>query len=338
MPRLPAEWEPQDAVLLTWPHKDSDWRHNLEETHALYKALATCISRYTHLIIGAPRDQLDLIKQQLPPDNISLYPVKSNDTWTRDHGPITVYHDQTPLLLDFTFNGWGNKFPSTLDNTINQQLSQQNAFNKTAIKSLPFVLEGGAIESDGKGTLLTSQQCLLNTNRNPYLSQAEIEHTLKQKLGIHTIHWLTQGYLAGDDTDSHIDTLARLCPNNTIAYVSCNEPEDEHYKALKTMYKELCALKTSEGKPYTLVALPWPKAIYDNEGQRLPATYANFLISNKAVFVPNYNDTNDQRALEQIGTIFKDLDIIAINCLPLIKQHGSLHCITMQIPRGVLNR
>ena len=236
-----------------------------------------------------------------------------------------------PVLLDFTFNGWGGKFAAEKDNAVSRKLHACGAFGTTPLRTVDLVLEGGSIESDGQGTLLTTTECLLNPNRNPHLSKEQIEEQLKSELGVSTILWLEHGYLAGDDTDAHIDTLARLCPDQTIVYVACDDPTDEHFAPLKAMEREL-----EQFAGYRLLPLPWPGAKYDAEGHRLPATYANYLVINGAVLVPTYNDPADLQALEVVGKAFPDREIIGIDCSTLILQHGSLHCITMQIPEGVV--
>jgi agmatine deiminase len=194
------------------------------------------------------------------------------------------------------------------------------------------VLEGGSIESDGSGTILTTTQCQLSPNRNPHLNQKEIEKKLKKWLGAKRVLWLKNGYLAGDDTDSHIDTLVRFCNETTIAYVACTDESDEHFTALKEMVKELRNFKTDDGNPYNLIALPMPDACFDADGDRLPATYANFLIVNGAVLVPTYDVPQDELALAQIKKAFPTRKVLGIDCKPLILQHGSLHCVTMQFP------
>ncbi len=313
--RLPAEWEPQDAVLLVWPHEKTDWAYCLADAQQNFAEIETAIRRFQQVII-VRSDQIDL---------------PSNDTWSRDFGPITVEENGQPLLLDFTFNGWGNKFEAGLDNTLTRKLHALGAFGETPIKTIDFVLEGGSIESDGEGTLLTTAECLLNPNRNPAYSKSEIEAKLTEEFGLKKILWLNHGYLAGDDTDAHIDTLARLCPNKTIVYVSCSDPADEHFDALKKMEAEL-----RQFQEYRLLPLPWPLPHYDEAGERLPATYANYLVINGAVLVPTYADPADETALKIIGQAFPDREIIGIDCRTLIRQHGSLHCVTMQIPKGVL--
>jgi agmatine deiminase len=241
-----------------------------------------------------------------------------------------------PTLLDYEFNGWGGKYAYALDNLITRRLHTQGAFGAAPLETVNLILEGGSIEVDGQGTLLTTARCLLAPTRNHGRTRAQIETTLAEQLGITRFLWLEHGYLAGDDTDSHIDTLARLCDANTIAYVTCDDPADEHYAELQAMEKELQAFRTAAGQPYRLVPLPWPRARYDDGGARMPATYANFLIINDAVLVPTYDDPADQIALERLRDCFPGRTVIGIDCLPLIYQHGSLHCVTMQIPAGVL--
>lgn len=337
--RLPAEWEPQDGVLLAWPHEESDWQPILQHVEPVFLSIAREISLRERVLIVAPDRTLLLDKLRATGAElarITVVELPGNDTWTRDFGPITVLDDGRPLLLDFGFNGWGLKFAAHLDNRISRSLQQLGALGPAPMETVGLILEGGSIESDGNGTLLTTAECLLNPNRNPHLSQGEIEAQLSHLLGAHRVLWLNHGYLAGDDTDSHIDTLARLCPDDTIMYVSCPDANDEHYAALQAMAAELATFRTRDGRPYRLLPLPWPTARFDDEGNRLPATYANFLVINGAVLVPTYDDANDAAALAVVQQAFPDRQIVGINCLPLIWQHGSLHCVTMQFPQGVL--
>lgn len=313
--RLPAEWESQDAILLVWPHERSDWSPVLAEARHTVQEIIEAIERFQSVILIRP----------------DAWDVPTNDTWARDFGPITIEEDGKPVLLDFTFTGWGGKFAAEKDNAVSRKLHAAGAFGATPLRTVDLVLEGGSIESDGQGTLLTTTECLLNPNRNPHLSKEQIEDRLKAELGVSTILWLEHGYLAGDDTDAHIDTLARLCPDKTIVYVACDDPVDEHFGTLKAMEQEL-----EQFAGYRLLPLPWPGAKYDSEGHRLPATYANYLVINGAVLVPTYSDPADAQALEVIQEAFADREIIGIDCSTLILQHGSLHCITMQIPEGVI--
>ncbi|MFL6647021.1 MAG: agmatine/peptidylarginine deiminase, partial [Sulfurifustaceae bacterium] len=241
-----------------------------------------------------------------------------------------------PLLLDFQFNGWGGKYAHDLDNLITRRLHEGDAFGSTSLETIDLILEGGAVEVDGSGTLLTTSRCLLAPTRNPRLAREAIEQELRDWLGLNRILWLEHGALEGDDTDSHIDTLARFCDARTIAYVTCDDPSDTHYRELKAMEAELKAFRAADGSPYRLVPLPWPRAQYD-EDRRLPATYANFLIINGAVLVPTYRDPADAVALRRLGECFPGREIVGIDCLPAIAQNGSLHCLTMQLPEGVLS-
>jgi agmatine/peptidylarginine deiminase len=335
---LPAEWYPQSGVMLTWPHAGTDWAEMLDEVEQTFIAIAREIAMREQLLIVCP-DAAGLKKKLAGTnlENVHLYEVRSNDTWARDHGPITVFRDGAPILFDFRFNGWGQKFPSNHDNQITRRLFNKEAFSANAgyANFLQFVLEGGAIESDGEGTILTTTECMLSLNRNEHMNREEIEHLLTDVFGLKRILWLHNGRLAGDDTDSHVDTLARFCDAETIAYVNCSDPEDGHFEALQRMEDELKSFTTLEGKPYRLLALPMADAVYD-DGDRLPATYANFLILNNAVLLPFYGTEKDEEAGKVLQEAFPDREVVGINCLPLIKQHGSLHCVTMQFPKGVL--
>lgn len=340
---LPAEWHPQDAVMLTWPHADSDWASVLPHIEATMLTLATEIGLRQHLLIvcqnWATQTRLNqaLTAAGVPTahQHFSLQP--SDDTWARDHGPITVLQDQTPHMLDFGFNGWGGKFPAEQDNALNAGLMRQQLL-ACPMSAHKLILEGGSIETDGQGTLLTTSACLLNPNRNPTWSQAQIEAYLSQHLGIERFLWLHHGHLAGDDTDSHIDTLARFCEENTIAYVTCEDPNDPHYGSLKQMQAELEAFKTAHGEPYRLIPLPMaPALLHPEEQYRLPATYANFLIINGAVIMPTHDDPErDAAAASALQTAFPTREIIGIDARIVVQQHGSLHCLTMQLPTGTL--
>ncbi len=337
--RLPAEWEPQDAILLAWPHEQTDWLPILKQVTQVYIELIRQISRFETAIIIAP--EINAVREVLKKEtvnfsNIILRQIDTNDTWTRDFGPITVHTDSRLQMLDFNFNGWGLKFPADKDNQATRKLWNTGIFKKILRHSIDLILEGGSLESDGAGTVLTTSTCLLDANRNPHLDRIGVESELSKLLGFSHYLWLDHGWLAGDDTDSHIDTLARLCPNNTILYVQCNDAADEHYPELKKMETQLKQFKTKSGQPFCLLPLPMPQACYD-ENDRLPASFANFLVINNAVLVPTYNDPADTLAIDIIKQAFPEREVIGINCLPLIRQHGSLHCITMQLPQGVLS-
>ncbi len=334
--RFPAEWEPQSAVQLTFPHADSDWGPLLNTVLPCFVEIAETISRFQPvLIVCHDPEVIKPLLKNAQPANLHFAIADSNDTWSRDHGAITVEEDGRPLLLDFVFNGWGLKFAASKDNAITRTLYNSGVF-QAPIHHGGLVLEGGGVESDGQGTLLSTTECMLSPHRNPHLNKARLEKELQHLFGTDRFLWLENGYLAGDDTDSHIDTLARFCNPTTITYVRCPDPADEHFEALRLMEAELQRFRTRSGDPYQLIPLPWPDACYDTDGQRLPATYANFLIINGAVLVPTYAVPQDAEALVILQNIFPERTVVGIDCRPLILQHGSLHCVTMQYPAGVV--
>lgn len=337
-PFLPAEWALQSGIQLTWPHAGTDWAYMLAEVQECFINIASEIARREILLIVTPEPEevKNQIAGRVNMDNVRFLECETNDTWARDHGAITMTDTDGPSLLDFTFNGWGLKFASDKDNCITRRAVEAGVLKGQYINRLGFVLEGGSIESDGQGTLLTTSECLLSPNRNGQLNKVEIEEFLRSTFHLERVLWLDYGYLAGDDTDSHIDTLARFCSPDTIAYVRCSDKEDEHYEALCQMEEQLKSFRTLSGEPYRLLPLPMADKI-EVDGERLPATYANFLIMNDVVLYPTYcQPENDAHAKEVLQEAFPQHEIIGIDCRALIKQHGSLHCVTMQYPVGVL--
>lgn len=336
---LPPEWAPQSGVQLTWPHEDTDWKDILDEVIPCFAAIAKEITLREKLLLVCRN--IETVRKQLPSDinfeQIQFIELPSNDTWARDHGAISVFVNGEPCLYDFCFNGWGMKFPANYDNQLTKALYCQGVFQSDVAyqNMLHCILEGGSIESDGKGTILTTTECLLSENRNDHLYKEELEEYIQLIFGAKRILWLNNGYLEGDDTDSHIDTLVRFCSDDTLAYVQCTDKNDEHYDELKLMEEELQAFKTMDGNPYNLLPLPMADKILNNN-DRLPATYANFLIINGAVLVPTYDSPKDTIALQQVKKAFPDREVIGIDCTSLIQQHGSLHCVTMQFPKGIL--
>ncbi|WP_198245104.1 agmatine deiminase family protein [methane-oxidizing endosymbiont of Gigantopelta aegis] len=333
MRRFPAEWEPQSAVMIAWPHSEGDF-NNLAEVEDSYSLIAQTISHYQSLIILCRDAAHQQHIEQLLNTTTQTHFIQANydDIWLRDTAFLTIEEDRQARLLNFRFNGWGNKYPHTADNQLNQQLLQHPIFSGLSCQHIDFVLEGGSIESDGITTLMTTENCLLNPNRNPDYNRFAISRTLENHFGCEKILWLQQNNLAGDDTDAHIDTLARFCSPEIIAYSTSDTPDDPHYPGLQKLRQQLETFTTASGKPYQLVALPLPAPIYDDNGQRLPANYANFLIINHAVLVPVYGDRNDEIALSRIAQCFPERDIIPIPCRPIVHQYGSLHCMTMQFP------
>ena len=345
---LPAEWATQSGIQLTWPHENTDWAPYLDAITDTFIQLAREIARQEKLIIAArnPEEVECILRQHIPEDhikNIRIFECYNNDTWARDHAPLTLmpadaktYHAGEPMLLDFKFNGWGEKFEWQHDNCITRSLSEQQAFNGNIKSYKQFVLEGGSIESDGKGTIMTTSFCLLAPNRNQPMSQNDIEHRLINYFNARRVVWLHHGKLVGDDTDGHIDTIVRLCPNDTIVYQGCDDKEDEQFTDFKLLEDELRKLSTLNGESYKLLKLPMPDAIFDG-GLRLPATYANFVILNRSVIVPAYQQKNkDTEAARIVKQAFPDKEVVCIDATTVVRQHGSLHCLTMQYPCGVI--
>jgi len=334
--RLPAEWEHQSGVLISWPTKSTDWCDNLADAEATYIELARLIALKCHAYICCYDSNTRQHVQQhcraagIPSEHFELFTVPYDDTWTRDYGPISLVRENETVWLDFTFNAWGKKYPHKKDNLLTAFLHQQ--FNKNRVlESINFVLEGGSIECDGDNTLLTTSKCLLDPSRNSGLSKKQIEYRLMSSLGVQRILWLDHGHIEGDDTDAHIDTLARFCSADTIAYVQCTDPTDLHYESLSRMEKQLKSFTQVNGQPYNLIPLPLPTPCFNKQGQRLPATYTNFLILNGNVLVPIYGVETDTLALAQLQKCFPKHAVIPVQCRSLLEQFGSLHCITMQI-------
>ena len=339
--RLAAEWEPQSGVQLTWPHAATDWAPMLDEIEETYRVMAREIMKREALLVVSPRQVAlpagDGRADGLHPHANALCPT--DDTWARDHAFLTLVDDNggQPRLLDFCFNGWGEKFEASKDNAINRRLYEAGWVSGIYEDHLDFVLEGGSIESDGQGTVFTTSGCLLAPHRNQPLSKDQIEERLMTALHAKRILWIDHGHLAGDDTDGHIDTLLRLAPDDTLLYIGCDDPQDEHYEDLLLMEQQLRSFRTLDGQPYRLLRLPLPRPIHDDDGQRLPATYANYLVVNGAVLVPTYAQPDlDRQAMAIIGQAFPGREVVGIDCRAVIRQHGSLHCCTMQYPVACL--
>lgn len=332
--RLPAEWETGGATLVAWPHAATDWSPMLDEVDRCYTELVSALAAEQTVVVLTPEPQrIGQLLVGVDTDRLLIVEIDTDDTWTRDYGPITVESEGgSLLLLDFMFNGWGLKFGAANDNLATSRLKRLGVFTAQTLNRRGFVLEGGSIESDGRGTLLTTTRCLMSANRNAELTRKDIEQVLAEELGATHQLWLDHGALEGDDTDSHIDTLARLAPDDTIIYVTVNDPADSHYEELGRMAAQLREFRTPSGQPYNLIALPLPDAIHDEDGNRLPATYANYLVTPTTVFMPVYGQVrNDRLACEIIRIAFPSHKIVPVNCEALIRQHGSLHCATMQL-------
>ena len=336
--RFPAEWEPQSGVILAWPHAGTDWAPRLAEVEQAYVGLVSAVARFEPVLLCVADAQVEARAQALLAGHAAEGRVRYarlpyDDTWLRDSGPISLREDGHYRLLDFHFTAWGGKFEAGRDDRIVENLQEQGLFAHAIRERVEFALEGGAIETDGAGTLLSTWQCL--HERHPDKSREEIEGVLRDSLRQQRVLWLEHGYLEGDDTDAHIDTLARFAAPDAIVYQGCQDPDDRHYVELQAMAAELRALRTASGAPYRLFELPWAQPILD-EGRRLAASYANFLIVDGAVLMPAYGDAADAEAARVMARAFPGREIVPVNCRPLIWQNGSLHCLTMQLPEGVL--
>jgi len=336
--RFPAEWEPQSAVLVAWPHAGTDWAERLGEVEETYIALVAAIVRFQRAWICVADDDVQtyaearLRSARVDMDRVVFIPFDYDDTWLRDSGPIVLREDDGFRVLDFRFTAWGGKFEAGRDDRLVESLAAQGVFGDTPRQRIDFALEGGGIETDGAGTLLTTWHCL--HERHPQASRSELDAKLREWLAQDRVLWLDHGHLEGDDTDAHIDTLARFAPGDAIVFQACDDPGDSHYAGLQAMAAEIAALRTPDGRPYRLFPLPWAAPIVDG-GRRLAASYANFLVINGAVLMPAYGDPADNRAAAVLGEAFPGREIVQVPCRPLIWQNGSLHCITMQIPLGL---
>lgn len=344
---MPAEWEPTGAVLMAWPHSGSDWAYMLDEARRCFAGIIAAVApRAKVILVGPEEPEPEYLPDGPEADNVLFIDIPTNDTWTRDYGPICVEVDDNGrkqfAVCDFKFNGWGLKFAADRDNLVTSALYHTGIFNGIYANFLSFVLEGGSIESDGRGTILTTSHCLASPNRNGGMDLKSVVRNLASGLGARRVLFLNNGNLEGDDTDGHIDTLARLIPpGDTILYVGCGDPSDSHYECLKKMLDDLRALRIGEGddeRPYNLIELPLPDPVYDpDDGHRLPATYANFLILNDAVLLPVYGQPmKDSLAIKIVAAAMPGYTVVPVDCSALIRQHGSLHCSTMQIPAGAM--
>jgi len=324
MKRLIAEFQRQIFTQIIFPHEKTDWKCCLKDAKKTFVNIVNEIIKYQKCLVIC--NDVEYVKNYFT-DNKNLYfkEYETDDTWARDISAISVEENNEIKLLNFTFNGWGAKFEAFKDDKMTEKIMPN------AIKC-DFILEGGAIDCNGDGIILTTSKCMLNKNRNSSLDVNQITQKLKDFFNAEHILYLNHGYLAGDDTDSHIDTLARFISKESIMYVKCDDINDEHYHELKLMEEELQMIAKEQN--LQLIALPMCDALYF-EGERLPATYANFLFVNGAVLVPTYGVSQDKKALEIFKNTFHDRDIIGIDCSVLIRQHGSLHCVSMNFPANV---
>ncbi len=326
--------------MLTWPHADSDWCDVLDTVNPVFAQIGHAIARHEILLsVCASADHLAEVRHRLvwqgaDQEQLRFGIAPGNDTWARDHGPLTTLRDQSPAINDFVFNGWGGKFSAELDSAVTGQLHEQGTFADAALLQHDLVLEGGALETDGAGTLLATRSSIVTTSRNAGLDTRDIEQRLTEILGLRRFLWLEHGDLSGDDTDGHIDTLARFADPETILFATAPAGDPDR-AALSAMAAELQHLRRADGQPYRLLALPFPGIHLDHDGRRLPASYANFLVINDAVLLPTYRVPQDDEAMQVIRKAFPTREVVGIDCREIIRQNGSLHCLTMQFPQAL---
>ena len=335
--RYPAEWELDGPVLLALPHDDTDWSDILPDAIDQYRRIINALTSNGEEVLLLVPDAAKAREtlSDCPLEHVTMVEMPTNDTWTRDYGPITVNRHGRIRAIDFGFNGWGLKFAADRDNLVNMRLAEQQVLPVGMYRNRrEFILEGGSIDTDGEGTLLTTTRCLLSPNRNGGGTRAEIGEQLTRELGVDHILWLDYGALIGDDTDSHIDTLCRMAPGNIIFFTGCRDMDDPQFEELLHMRAQLSMFRNAEGLPYNLVELPLPDAVVDVDASRLPATYANYLVTPHAVYMPVYNQPEkDELACQTVRIAFPDHKVVPVECTTLTRQHGSLHCSTMTLPK-----
>ncbi|MCM1490783.1 MAG: agmatine deiminase family protein [Muribaculum sp.] len=339
--RFIPEWEDVEYVMLALPHSDTDWDYILQEATDQYRRLVSAITGEGISVLLLCRDPKEAkeIMSECQQEFIRYVGMEYNDTWTRDYGFLSVMRNDRLRALDFGFNAWGLKFAADKDNQVNLKLEEAGILAKGTYRNeRDFVLEGGSIETDGNGTILTTTRCLTSPNRNGGKSKSELNRFLEERLGADHVLWLDHGALEGDDTDSHIDTLARMAPDDTIVFTGTRNFDEPMFESLLAMRAQLTMFRTAEGNPYNLVELPLPDPVLDSDGSRLPATYANYLVANGVIFMPTYAQPDkDELAMRSIRIAYPNHKVVGVDCRTLLRQHGSLHCATMQIPEGVLN-
>ncbi|MHA7840722.1 MAG: agmatine deiminase family protein [Gammaproteobacteria bacterium] len=330
--QLLPEWTFQTTILMVWPHKHSAWAPRLAAIEATYFSMANAIAEQQSLTIICYDEAVKKsIQKQLPQQNITYLIIPTNDTWIRDFGPLSLSDGTQQQLLNCQFNGWGNKYPHHLDNQVNEHLYELKALSPCYMRTAHIILEGGSIDTDGNGTVITTTHCNRNPNRRFKMDKTTISEHLKTLLGANSIFWLKEGLLEGDDTDGHVDTLARFCDEKTIAYAACENNSDSHHDSLRAMEEELQNFKNKAGENYHLIPLPIPQPLYNDQGERLPATYANFQILNESVLVPTYDDPMDAVVMERLASAFPQRRLIAIDSRVLLQEGGMIHCALMQI-------
>ncbi len=333
---LPAEWEPHEATWISWPHPGGAsfpgaYEKVIPTFVQMVKALAESEIVRINMADAAEESRVKILLKDVPPERLEFFHIPTNEPWCRDHGPIFLTRKDKPRLaaVDFGFNAWGFKLtPFDADNDAAAKIAK--AVNVPLIDCGKFVFEAGSIDGNGQGTILTTESCLLNPNRNPKLSRQDIEKKLRDVLGVRQIIWLGDG-IAGDDTDGHVDDITRFVNRDTVVTVIEEDEEDANYEALQQNAERLHSTQLSDGYPLRVLKLPMPSAIR-RHGQRLPASYANFYIANSVVLLPTYQDTGDVWAESVLKEAFPGRRIVPIDCRELIWGLGAFHCLTQQQP------
>ena len=335
--RWPAEWERHAGTWLAWPHDPETWGGILDAIEDAFTLFAWAVGRHetVHVLVrgAAMERRVGSRLQAAGVRLVALHRVATVDSWIRDYGPIVVTKGRGKtrerLALDFTFNAWGGKYPELAkDDSVPARLRRVHGL---PARKVGLVLEAGSIEGNGKGTLLTTEQCLLNPNRNPELVRAEIEAHLREWLGVRLVLWLGEG-IAGDDTDGHIDDITRFVNPTTVVTAVEEDPRDENFAPLQDGFRRLGAMADQDGRPLEVVQLPMPPAVFARGGKRLPASYANFYVANGTVVVPTFGHARDAKALRILGRCFPRREVVGIRCEQVVEGLGALHCLSHQLP------
>jgi agmatine deiminase len=330
--RWPAEWERQASVWLSWPRNRNSWPDHFEPVPGEFAQFVRLLAEYEPVNILAGGHEVMEQARSLVGDltGVTLHDIPTNDAWCRDHGPTFLSSPHLPpALIDWEYNAWGGKYPPfDLDNEVPRKIAELSGRRRFVPG---IILEGGAIDGNGQGTILTTESCLLNPNRNPQLSREQVEGHLRDYLGAKKVLWLTGGEIAGDDTDGHIDQIARFVNPTTVVVSTCDDPADENYKPTQQNLYELNQISDQDGRPLAIVPLRLPRALFC-DGQRLPAGYCNFLIANDVVVVPQFGDPADDAAIRTLQPLFPDREVRGSPSLNLIWGLGSFHCLSQQEP------
>ena len=335
--RLPAEWEPQQAIIFSWPHNQETWPVQMKGVLSAYAQFIKEVSATQKVWVLVASDQMEteakrfLIQKCILNNNVEFHVIPTYDAWVRDYGPISVYAKSKLQFTSWVFDGWGGKYDEqySLDSFVPQKISQTK---NIPMNEIDFILEGGSIDSNGEGCLLTTKDCLLNQNRNATFTQTQIESLLCEKLGVKKVIWL-EAEIKGDDTDGHVDDAARFVDARTIVCVCEDDPSDDNFEPTQSLFRQLSSMTDQNGRPFVVHKLPMPDPVLFDD-MRLPASYANFLITNDKVLVPIYDCPQDQVALKILSELFHTRQVVGIDCRDIVYGLGAIHCLSMQVPQG----